>query len=89
MMITSSSKSEPRFPEFSVEPKKGRGGRRYQPYAFTEQRVAMLSTVLNSERAIEVNIAIMRAFVRLHIASFAFFAPFVVHFSPGNGISPT
>jgi hypothetical protein len=45
--------------------KKGRGGRRYQPYAFTEQGVAMLSSVLNSDRAIEVNIAIMRAFVRL------------------------
>ena len=41
------------------------GGRRYMPYAFTEQGVAMLSSVLNSERAIEVNIAIMRAFVRL------------------------
>ena len=41
------------------------GGRRYFPYAFTEQGVAMLSSVLNSERAIEVNIAIMRAFVRL------------------------
>ena len=35
------------------------------PYAFTEQGVAMLSTVLNSERAIQVNIAIMRAFVKL------------------------
>jgi len=35
------------------------------PYVFTEQGVAMLSSVLNSERAIEVNIAIMRAFVRL------------------------
>jgi hypothetical protein len=45
--------------------KKGRGGRRYAPYAFTEQGVAMLSTVLNSERAILVNIEIMRAFVRL------------------------
>lgn len=43
----------------------GRGGRRYLPYAFTEQGVAMLSSVLNSEQAIEVNIAIMRAFVRL------------------------
>ena len=41
------------------------GGRRYMPYAFTEQGVAMLSTVLNSERAIQVNIAIMRAFVKL------------------------
>jgi hypothetical protein len=45
--------------------KKGRGGRRYEPYAFTEQGVAMLSSVLRSARAIEVNIAIMRAFVRL------------------------
>jgi phage regulator Rha-like protein len=42
-----------------------RGGRRYLPYVFTEQGVAMLSSVLNSERAIQVNIAIMRAFVRL------------------------
>jgi len=42
-----------------------RGGRRYLPYAFTEQGVAMLSTVLNSKRAVRVNIAIMRTFVRL------------------------
>jgi phage regulator Rha-like protein len=41
------------------------GGRRYLPYAFTEQGVAMLSSVLKSERAIQVNIAIMRTFVRL------------------------
>lgn len=45
--------------------KPGRGGRRTLPYVFTEQGVAMLSTVLNSERAIAVNIAIMRTFVRL------------------------
>jgi hypothetical protein len=44
---------------------KARGGRRYRPYVFTEQGVAMLSSVLNSERAIQVNIAIMRVFVRL------------------------
>jgi len=44
---------------------RGRGGRRYVPYAFTEQGVAMLSSVLRSSRAIEVNIAIMRAFVKL------------------------
>jgi phage regulator Rha-like protein len=44
---------------------KGRGGRRYLPYAFTEQGVAMLSSVLNSERAVQVNIAIMRVFVKL------------------------
>ena len=43
----------------------GRGGRRYLPYVFTEHGVAMLSSVLNSKRAIEVNIAIMRAFVKL------------------------
>lgn len=41
------------------------GGRRYAPYAFTEQGVAMLSGVLRSPRAVEVNIQIMRAFVRL------------------------
>ena len=41
------------------------GGRRYLPYAFTEQGVAMLSSVLNSDRAIQVNILIMRAFVKL------------------------
>ena len=40
--------------------KRKRGGRRYLPYAFTEQGVAMLSSVLNSDRAIQVNIAIMR-----------------------------
>jgi hypothetical protein len=45
--------------------KPGRGGRRTLPFVFTEQGVAMLSTVLNSERAIGVNIAIMRAFVKL------------------------
>ena len=41
------------------------GMRRARPYAFTEQGVAMLSSVLNSPRAIQVNIAIMRAFVKL------------------------
>lgn len=39
------------------------GGTRYMPFAFTEQGVAMLSSVLNSKKAIEVNIAIMRTFV--------------------------
>lgn len=44
----------------------GRGQhRKYRPYAFTEQGVAMLSSVLRSERAVQVNIEIMRAFVRL------------------------
>lgn len=41
------------------------GGRRYPPYVFTEQGVAMLSSVLHSERAIQVNIEIMRTFVKL------------------------
>jgi hypothetical protein len=45
--------------------KKGRGGRQTPPYAFTELGVAMLSSVLNSERAVQINILIMRAFVRL------------------------
>jgi hypothetical protein len=43
----------------------GHGGRRYQPYAFTEHGVAMLSSVLASKRAIQLNILIIRAFVRL------------------------
>lgn len=47
--------------------KKSPGGRRYSPYVFTEQGVAMLSSVLNSERAIKVNIEIMRAFVRMRL----------------------
>jgi hypothetical protein len=42
-----------------------RGGTRFLPYAFTEQGVAMLSGVLTSKRAVEVNVAIMRTFVRL------------------------
>lgn len=45
--------------------KTGRGGRRFLPYAFTEQGVAMLSGVLTSEKAIAVNISIMRAFIEL------------------------
>lgn len=50
---------------FQFETSKGRGGNRYLPYAFTEQGVAMLSGVLNSEKAITMNIAIMRAFVEI------------------------
>jgi phage regulator Rha-like protein len=50
---------------FQIGISKRRGGLRYLPYAFTEQGVAMLSSILNSERAIRVNIAIMRAFVQL------------------------
>ena len=48
-----------------VTSNKGRGGRRSKPYAFTEQGVAMLSSVLNSKRAIMVNIQIIRAFTKL------------------------
>ena len=48
-----------------VTSKTGRGGRRKPPRVFTEQGVAMLSSVLRSERAAEVNVAIMRTFVRI------------------------
>ena len=47
----------------------GRGGRRKLPYVFTELGVAMLSSVLNSDRAIKINIEIMRAFVNLRAIS--------------------
>lgn len=46
-------------------PSSGRGGRRTPPYAFTEHGIAMLSSVLRSERAIKVNIAIIRAFIAM------------------------
>jgi hypothetical protein len=51
------------------KPGDGRGGRRFTHYAFTEQGVAMLSSVLRGETAVQVNIANMRAFVRLRRAS--------------------
>jgi phage regulator Rha-like protein len=51
--------------QIGISKTEGRGGRRHAPYVFTEQGVAMLSSVLNSLRAIQVNIAIMRAFVQL------------------------
>lgn len=47
----------------------GQGGRRYSPYVFTEQGVAMLSSVLRSKRAVAVNIEIMRAFVEIRRAA--------------------
>jgi ORF6N domain-containing protein len=50
--------------QFVTSSKKHRGAR-YRPYAFTEQGVAMLSSVLKSDRAVRANIAIMRAFVKL------------------------
>ena len=49
----------------SASSKVGRGGTQYLPYAFTEQGVAMLSSVLNSKRSVQVNIEIMRTFVRI------------------------
>ena len=48
-----------------VTSKERRGGRRYLPYAFTEHGVAMLATVLHSERAVQMSIQIIKAFVRL------------------------
>ncbi len=57
------SKSEWESLRLQIETSKSRGGTRYLPHAFTEQGVAMLSGILNSEKAIEVNISIMRAFV--------------------------
>jgi phage regulator Rha-like protein len=45
--------------------KKGRGGRRYLPYAFTEHGAIMAATVLNSKRAIEMSVFVVRAFVRM------------------------
>jgi phage regulator Rha-like protein len=50
---------------YQIGTSNGRGGRRYLPYAFTEQGVSMLSSVLRSARAVHVNIEIMRAFVEL------------------------
>jgi hypothetical protein len=57
------SKAEWESLRLQIETSKGRGGTRYLPHAFTEQGVAMLSGILNSEKAIDVNISIMRAFV--------------------------
>ena len=51
------------------------GGRRYAPYAFTEQGIAMLSSVLRSSRAVQVNVAIMRTFVRIREMLAKYYAP--------------
>ena len=59
------TQNEARALRFQFETsKKGRGGRRYLPYVFTQEGVAMLSSVLKSARAIQVNILIMRTFVK-------------------------
>ena len=55
-------------PSFTIS--KGSGGVRYLPYAFTEQGIAMLSGALNTERAINMNIAIMRTFVNARRLAF-------------------
>ena len=60
--LTADETSALRF-QIGMSKRKGRGGRRYLPHVFTEQGVAMLSSVLRSKRAIRVNIEIMRAFV--------------------------
>src|SRR3970040_2827719 len=64
LQLTKEEADSLRF-QIGMSKTEGRGGRRYLPYAFTEQGVAMLSSVLNSKRAVQVNIAIMRAFVKL------------------------
>jgi hypothetical protein len=63
--IVSSSAQQKSLKSQFVTSKGSRGGRRYLPIVFTEQGVAMLSSVLRSPRAVEVNIAIMRTFVQL------------------------
>lgn len=57
------NRKEFEFLRSQIASSNGRGGLRYMPFAFTEQGVSMLSSVLNSDVAIEVNISIMRAFV--------------------------
>jgi hypothetical protein len=52
-------------PSREVAPRTGRGGRRYLPYAFTEHGAVMAATVLNSQRAVEVSVFVVRAFVRM------------------------
>jgi hypothetical protein len=64
-VMSSARRRDERLKSQIVTSNMGRGGRRYRPYAFTEQGVAMLSSVLRSSRAVEVNIAIMRTFVQL------------------------
>lgn len=62
-----SSKTPTALRSQSVISKQGKGGRRYRPYAFTEQGIGMLSGVLNSPRAIQVHVAIIRTFVQLRL----------------------
>ncbi|MEQ1949055.1 MAG: ORF6N domain-containing protein [Bryobacteraceae bacterium] len=59
------SKEEAESLRFQIGISNGRGGRRYLPYVFTEHGVVMLSSVLSSERAVQMNVMIVRAFVKL------------------------
>jgi hypothetical protein len=65
MFRVTSSELDSLIFQTGISKKKGRGGSRYLPHAFTEHGVAMLSSVLHSDRAVQVNIAIMRAFLQL------------------------
>jgi hypothetical protein len=69
--LTNQEVSDLRSQTVTSSGRSSHGGRRIAPYAFTEQGVAMLSTVLRSKVAVQVNIEIMRAFVRLRRASLA------------------
>ncbi|MBI3696313.1 MAG: ORF6N domain-containing protein [Acidobacteria bacterium] len=62
--LTDAEAEDLRF-QIGIPRQEGWGGRRYMPFAFTEQGVAMLSSVLRTPHAVQVNVAIMRAFVRL------------------------
>ena len=62
--LTAGEAASLRF-QFETSKTTGRGGRRYPPHAFTEHGVAMLSSVLHSKRAVQMNIIIIRAFIRL------------------------
>ena len=65
MFRVTSSELDSLIFQIGISKKKGRGGSRYLPHAFTEHGIAMLSSVLHSDRAVQVNIAIMRAFLQL------------------------
>jgi hypothetical protein len=62
--LTTTEAESLRF-QIGISTPQGSGGRRYLPYVFTEHSVAMLSSVLNSQRAVQMNILIIRAFVKL------------------------
>jgi hypothetical protein len=65
MFQLTKEEAQPLTSQFAMAKPAGRGGRRTLPYAFTEHGVAMLSSVLNSDRAVQMNILIIRAFVKL------------------------